>query len=94
MAKADDTSSTIDWIWLRDALELAVAAFGSEALAKKRLMEWLAGREDVPWKGHLGVGRGEYAGVQKAGPTKEGIAMLRCPRIGQCSSSGDPASGE
>ena len=48
MAKADDTSSTIDWIWLREALELAVTAFGSEALAKERLREWLAAGK-LPW---------------------------------------------
>ena len=48
MAKADDTSSTIDWIWLRDALELAVAALGSVVLAKERLKEWLAAGK-LPW---------------------------------------------
>jgi hypothetical protein len=48
MAKADDTTSTTDWIWLREALALAVAAHGSVALAKERLREWLAAGE-VPW---------------------------------------------
>ena len=48
MAKADDTSSTIVWIWLRDALELAAAALGSVALAKELLTEWLAAGK-LPW---------------------------------------------
>ena len=48
MAKADGTTSTTDWIWLREALALAVAAFGSVALAKERLREWLAAGK-VPW---------------------------------------------
>jgi hypothetical protein len=42
MAKADDTSTTIVWIWLRDALALAKASLGSEALAKQWLIEWQA----------------------------------------------------
>jgi hypothetical protein len=46
MAKADDKSSTM--IWLRDALALAVRAFGSVVLAKERLREWLAAGE-LPW---------------------------------------------
>jgi hypothetical protein len=44
--KADD--STTDWVWLREALALVVAALGSVALAKERLREWLAAGE-VPW---------------------------------------------
>ena len=48
MAKADDTSSTIDWIGLCDALVLAAARLGSLALAKERLREWLAAGE-LPW---------------------------------------------
>ena len=48
MAKADDTTSTSDWIWLRDALALAVAAFGSVAGAKEQLTEWLAAGK-LPW---------------------------------------------
>ena len=48
MAKADDTTSTSDWVWLRDALDLAAAALGSRALAKERLMEWLAAGK-LPW---------------------------------------------
>jgi hypothetical protein len=48
MAKADDTSSTIVWIWLREALALTIAAHGSVALAKERLTEWLAAGK-VPW---------------------------------------------
>ena len=48
MAEADDTSSTIDWIWLRDALGLAAALLGSVALAKEQLREWLAAGK-LPW---------------------------------------------
>ena len=48
MAKADDTSSTIDGIWLRDALVLAAAPFGSAVLAKERLREWMASGQ-LPW---------------------------------------------
>ena len=48
MAKADNSSSTIDWMWLRDALALAAARFGSVALAKKRLREWMASGR-LPW---------------------------------------------
>ena len=48
MAKADGTISTTDWIWLREAFALAVAALGSVALAKGRLREWLAAGK-VPW---------------------------------------------
>ena len=48
MAKAGDTTSTIDWIWQRDALALAVAALGSVALAKEQLIEWLAAGQ-LPW---------------------------------------------
>ena len=48
MAKAGEATSTTDWIWLREALALAVAALGSVALAKERLQEWLAAGK-VPW---------------------------------------------
>ena len=48
MAKADDASSTIVWIWLREALRLAIAALGSVALAKEQLREWLAAGK-LPW---------------------------------------------
>ena len=58
MAKADDTTSTIDWIWLREALALAAAALGSVVLAKRRLMEWLAAGKlpwsCMSWKGRCG----------------------------------------
>jgi hypothetical protein len=48
MAKANYKSSTIDWIWLVDALRLAITRFGSEVLAKALLTKWLeAGR--LPW---------------------------------------------
>lgn len=42
------TNSTSDWVWLRDALDLAAAALGSRALAKGRLTEWLAAGK-LPW---------------------------------------------
>ena len=48
MAKADDTSSTIDWIWLFDALQEATKVLGSQALAKEVLKEWLATGK-LPW---------------------------------------------
>ena len=48
MAKANDKSSTIDWIWLHDALMLAIPRFGSVVLAKIRLGEWLAAGK-LPW---------------------------------------------
>jgi hypothetical protein len=44
--KADN--ATTDWIWLREALPLVVAALGSVALAKEQLREWLAAGK-VPW---------------------------------------------
>jgi hypothetical protein len=64
MAKADDTIST-SWPWLRDALALAKAAFGSEALAKARLTEWLAAGK-LPWRC-----------MSWSGLDAEGIAKLR-----------------
>ena len=48
MAKANDKSSTIDWIWLSDALVIATVSFGGMVLAKERLGEWLAAGE-LPW---------------------------------------------
>ena len=48
MAKADDTSSTIDWIWLRDALQVATKATGSQSLAKRGL-EGLLVIGQLPW---------------------------------------------
>src|SRR4051794_22943736 len=48
MAKVDDTFSTIVWIWLREALDLAAASLGSMALAKELLIEWLAAGK-LPW---------------------------------------------
>ena len=56
MAKADDTTSKIDWIWLREALELAAKRLGSVELAEGRLIEWLAAGKlpwsCMSWKGH------------------------------------------
>jgi hypothetical protein len=48
MAKAYDTLSTIVWIWLRDASDLATASLGSRKLAKALLIEWLAAGK-LPW---------------------------------------------
>jgi hypothetical protein len=48
MAKANDKSSTIDWIWLHYALKLAITRLGSEVLAKALLTEWLAAGK-LPW---------------------------------------------
>jgi hypothetical protein len=48
MAKANDKSTIIDWIWLHDALLLATKCFGSAALAKAMLTEWLAAGK-LPW---------------------------------------------
>src|SRR5262245_5589234 len=48
MAKANDNSTTIDRVWLRDALILAISRFGSVALAKALLREWLATGK-LPW---------------------------------------------
>jgi hypothetical protein len=49
MATAGDTISTLDWIWLREALKLTVAVIGSVARAKELLVEWLAAGK-LPWK--------------------------------------------
>ena len=46
--KADDTPSKIDWIWLREARDLAAVPFGSKPLALKRLCEWMAAGK-LPW---------------------------------------------
>jgi hypothetical protein len=64
MAKANDKSSTIDWIWLHDALMLAIPRFGSVVLAEIRLKEWLAAGE-LPW-----------SCMQWDGLDAEGIARL------------------
>ena len=58
MAKADDASSTIDWIWLCDALREATKALGSQALAKRGLKELLAIGQ-LPWTCMLWEGREE-----------------------------------
>lgn len=42
MATADDTTTKTDWIWLREARDLAAVRFGSKSLALKRLREWMA----------------------------------------------------
>jgi len=60
MAKADDTINTSDWVFLRDALDLAAVALGSRALARERLTEWLtAGKLQwscLSWEGLDGAG--------------------------------------
>ena len=49
MATADDAPTT-DWIWLREAQELAAKRLGSKAGAEKRLQEWLATDDrKLPW---------------------------------------------
>ena len=48
MAKANDKSSTIDWIWLRDALALAVPALRVGGTGERAAEEWLAAGE-LPW---------------------------------------------
>jgi len=48
MAKADDTSSTIHWIWLYDAYKKAVSCFGTEVLAEMQLRKWMASGQ-LPW---------------------------------------------
>jgi hypothetical protein len=65
MATADDTSSTIDWIWLSDALVLAGRSFGTAVLAKERLREWLASGQ-LPW-----------SCMSFEGPDADDIARLR-----------------
>ena len=45
MAKAGDRSSTVVWVWLRDALACAITALGSETLAKAQLRKWLAAKK-------------------------------------------------
>jgi hypothetical protein len=64
MAKADDASSTIDWIWLREALKVAGPAVASERLAKKMLPEWIAAGK-IPW-----------SCVSWEGPTAEFLTFL------------------
>jgi hypothetical protein len=65
MAEPDDTSSTIDSIWLRDALTMAAGALKSEVLAKGLLTAWL-GSGELPWS----------CLVWKA-PSAESIATMR-----------------
>jgi len=48
MAKAGEATSTVDWIWLLDALREAKKVLGSQTLAQTRLREWLATGQ-LPW---------------------------------------------
>ncbi|MBR0742104.1 hypothetical protein JQ581_34725 [Bradyrhizobium liaoningense] len=48
MAKANDNSIPIDWIWLIQALQEATRVLGSRRLAKRRLKQWMATKE-LPW---------------------------------------------
>jgi hypothetical protein len=48
MAKPADTSTTIHWIWLFDALREAKEVLGSQVLAKTWLKEWFAAGQ-LPW---------------------------------------------
>jgi hypothetical protein len=65
MAEAGGKSITIVWIWLNEALALAVKALGSVALAKERLTEWLAAGElpssCTSWEGPVveGIAKGD-----------------------------------
>ena len=101
MAKADDTTSKIDWIWLREALELAVATLGSVELAEERLMEWLAAGElpwsCMAWKGlsaeEIAREEGEAAAaglLQKDGAGRNGaVCHYTVPSAAYC--QGDPS---
>jgi hypothetical protein len=93
MAKADGTISTTDWIWLREALALAVAALGSVALAKKRLTEWLAAGK-VPWVCMSWEGLDAEGVAKLKRESREGPLLLFPPRAGYYPSAayypGDP----
>jgi hypothetical protein len=62
MAKAG-VETSIEWIWLRDALAWVHEAFGSLELAKELLVKWLAAG-DVPWS------CGSWKGLDAAGVVK------------------------
>src|SRR5215211_7543267 len=70
MATAADTST--DWISLREALALAAAALGSQALAKERLLEWLAAGQlpwsCASWKGEDAAGVAKLQRESRKGP--------------------------
>jgi hypothetical protein len=85
MAKSDDRSSTIEWIWLRDALELAIAPFGSKVLAKKRVTEWLAAGE-VPWccMSWKGLDAKSLAKMQREGTDSKGATVANLPSVAHC----------
>ena len=65
MAKADDTSSTINGPWLCDALKEAADRFGSKVLAQERLRVWMTS-EQLRW-----------SCMSFEGPTADDIARLR-----------------
>jgi hypothetical protein len=48
MAKPNNTSTIVDWIWLHDALVRATETFGSVVLAKDRVTGWMANGQ-LPW---------------------------------------------
>lgn len=48
MAKANDKSNAIHWIWLIEALQEAIKVLGSKRLARRRLKQWMATGE-LPW---------------------------------------------
>lgn len=65
MAKPNKTSTTVVWIWLHDALMLAVSTFGSVVLAEERLRAWMAS------------GQLRWSCMSFEGPDAEDIARLR-----------------
>src|SRR5262245_485244 len=89
MAKADDTSSTIDGISLRDALELAAERLWSRELAKKRLVEWLAAGK-VPWRctSWKGLDAKSLAEMRREGRDSKGATVVNLPSAAH--SPGDP----
>lgn len=48
MAKANDKSNAIHWIWLTEALQEAIKVLGSKRLARRRLKQWMAAGQ-LPW---------------------------------------------
>ena len=48
MAKANDKSNAIHWIWLIEALQEAIKVLGSKRFARRRLKQWMATGE-LPW---------------------------------------------
>lgn len=89
MAKADDTSSTIDWISLREAMDLAAERLWSKELAKKRLVELLAAGK-VPWScmSWKGLDAKSLAEMRREGRDSKGATVVNLPPAAHC--PGDP----